>query len=189
MKNYIIIILTLMAFKTNAQEPIKALKVGDRVPESFWQQEHSIYQNGKTTKQNLSAYKGKLLILDFWATWCSNCINSFSKLDSIQRQYSDDLAIILVNSTGNGDDAEKIAQLYGKLKKEGFNLQLPSLVNSELRVLFPHKVLPFSIWLDEAGTIAGFTNSIFLNRENINQLLKRKAAKQIKLKSVKAKQN
>jgi hypothetical protein len=50
----------------SAQKPletIKAFNVGDKLPDSFWKQEHTVYRNGKTGTETLEQYKGKLLIL------------------------------------------------------------------------------------------------------------------------------
>jgi thiol-disulfide isomerase/thioredoxin len=41
--------------------------------------------------QELIYFNGKLMILDFWATWCGACISKFPKLDSLQKKYADKL--------------------------------------------------------------------------------------------------
>lgn len=48
--------------------------------------------SGKTEsgdKVNLSDYKGKVLILDFWASWCKPCKEEFPFLIELYNQYSD----------------------------------------------------------------------------------------------------
>ena len=46
------------------------------------------------TKIKLSDYKGKTVILDFWATWCPPCRKGIPDLVSIQDKFKDDLVII-----------------------------------------------------------------------------------------------
>ena len=47
---------------------------------------------------DLSQYKGKVVYLDFWASWCTPCHLSFPWMNDIQRQYgSDGLVIIAVD--------------------------------------------------------------------------------------------
>jgi peroxiredoxin len=41
--------------------------------------------NGRTV--SLSDYKGKAVVLNFWATWCSDCREEFPALDDLQRRY------------------------------------------------------------------------------------------------------
>lgn len=48
--------------------------------------------DGKTVK--LSDYKGKVVIIDFWATWCPPCRKGIPDLISIQDEYKKDVVII-----------------------------------------------------------------------------------------------
>ena len=50
------------------------------------------------TELDLSAHAGKVVILDFWASWCIPCLRSFPWLNSMHEKYSDDgLVIIAIN--------------------------------------------------------------------------------------------
>jgi len=47
---------------------------------------------------NLDQYKGKVVYLDFWASWCVPCRKSFPWMNQLQQKYSaDELVIIAVN--------------------------------------------------------------------------------------------
>jgi peroxiredoxin len=50
-------------------------------------------KDGKEVK--LSDYRGKTVILDFWATWCWPCNQSLPKTDAIGAQYSDKGVVVL----------------------------------------------------------------------------------------------
>lgn len=52
--------------------------------------------NGNTHR--LSAFKGKIVILHFWATWCAPCVQEFPKLTASVRGYGKDIEVLAVSS-------------------------------------------------------------------------------------------
>ena len=46
---------------------------------------------------SLDDYKGEIVILDFWATWCGPCRIAMPMLDDIQKEYSGKLSVVAVN--------------------------------------------------------------------------------------------
>ncbi len=62
---------------------------------------------------NLSDYQGKVVVLDFWASWCVPCRRSFPWMNEMQQKYGDDgLVIIAVNLDNESSDARKFLQQY-----------------------------------------------------------------------------
>ncbi len=156
---FIVLAVLCLNFSANAQASYSRAKntspqtntplyVGDRLPESFWQQEHTIYANGKTIKQTLAAYQNKLLIIDFWATWCGSCIKKFSLLDSLQNQYAGELAVLLVNAKKSKDNTARVEET---LKSHHFSSVLADTV---LSLNFPHRMLPHYVWLHNGRVFA-----------------------------------
>lgn len=161
------LMLCLFNVQLMAQE-IKPLRVGDKLPEIFWQQEHTMYANGKTTKQTLAPYKGKLFILDFWATWCGSCIKKFPLSDSLEKT-DPNVKIILVNTSATKDTPEKIG---ATVRNYGPNLQ--TLVNDTLLTrFFPQVQLPHYVWI-ENGQVRAITGSEFFNRAKVLNALQRR---------------
>lgn len=146
-----------------------ALKIGDKLPEWFWQKQFSIYYEGKTTQQNLSAYKGKLLVLDFWATWCGTCIGKFPITDSLQRENKE-LKVLLINSN-KADQPADVAKFFAN-NANGKTHPMPTLVgDTSIKALFPHKYVPHYVFVDYRGLVIGFGSYHFLNRAMVANLM------------------
>lgn len=62
---------------------------------------------------HLASFKGKYLLVDFWATYCSTCIAKRMELDSIHKKYGDDLQIISIS-------LDKEAATVAGFRKEKF---------------------------------------------------------------------
>ncbi|MGB4400563.1 MAG: TlpA disulfide reductase family protein, partial [Daejeonella sp.] len=84
---------TLCLFLSNtALAQTAALKIGDKVPDVTINN----ISNYKSTSAKLSDFKGKLLILDFWATWCAPCIAMIPKMDSLEKAFEGKVAFLSV---------------------------------------------------------------------------------------------
>jgi thiol-disulfide isomerase/thioredoxin len=55
---------------------------------------------------DLAAYKGKVVYLDYWASWCGPCRASFPFMNELQKKFSSDVVIIGVSVDTDKKDAE-----------------------------------------------------------------------------------
>ena len=65
----------------------------------------------------LGEFKGKVLILDFYATWCEPCRDSIPHLVDLQQRYQDEVRVIGLN-VGGEDDIERVPEFAKR-----FNIQ------------------------------------------------------------------
>ncbi len=145
-----------------AQDKIAPLKIGDRVPDLFI--ENIINQPGGTA--HLSDFKGKLLILDFWATWCRPCVEAIPRFEQLQREFDDQLQILMVTSL----PTSSIAKFFSDRK-----ISLPSVTNDQkLSKLFPHKYVPHEVWIKD-GKVIAITGEAEVTAINIKAQLSGKA--------------
>ena len=62
---------------------------------------------------NLDEYDGKVVVLDFWASWCVPCRRSFPWMNEMQKKYgADGLVIIGVNMDSDASEAEVFLRDY-----------------------------------------------------------------------------
>ena len=151
---------------------VKPVMLGFRVPEEFWTHEFTIYENGVYKKQNLEMFRGKPLILDFWATWCTSCMPNFPKLDRFKQMHDERINFLLVNSYDR--DIDKITEIFEGEKFKSFRTKTPSIVFDEyLKKLFPHQAVPIYIWLDDFGVLGATSTSDFVNDAQVKVLIDR----------------
>jgi thiol-disulfide isomerase/thioredoxin len=152
----------------------KPLGVGDSMPSFLF----SHVLNTNQTEIDLSQLAHKLVILDFWATWCSSCIKGFAKLDTLQQQFPLQLQPILVNNLlTSGDSEEKIkAYLLKRNSTSKTTICFPVAIEEEqeLKQLFPCMFLPHYVWLYQNKVVA-ITSSSELTKENIRAILSGKS--------------
>jgi thiol-disulfide isomerase/thioredoxin len=65
--------------------------------------------------QKVKDLKGKVVILDFWATYCPPCIEEIPHLMELQAKYGEDLIVIGLN-VGGDEDRPKIPEFMERLK-------------------------------------------------------------------------
>ncbi len=65
--------------------------------------------------QKLKDYQGKVVILDFWATYCPPCIEAIPHLLELQARYGSDLQVIGLH-VGGAEDKDKVPEFVEKLK-------------------------------------------------------------------------
>lgn len=85
---------TLVAFLISAvlasANAVALPKVGDRAPDDF----------GRTLsgeRPKLAEYAGKVVVLSFWASWCTYCLKELPVLENLQRLGKGQLQVIAVN--------------------------------------------------------------------------------------------
>lgn len=103
--------------------------------------------DGKTI--NLSDYKGKIVIIDFWATWCPPCRKGIPDLISIQKEYNKDVVIIGISL----DDARTIKEVPGFIKDYGVNYPIVYGDENVVNAYGGIRSIPTAFVIDKKGNI------------------------------------
>lgn len=97
---------------------------------------------------NLAQYKGKVVYLDFWASWCGPCAQSMGFLDSLQSQFgTQGFEVVGVNVDENRQDAEDF------LSTHPVKFTLAADADGQCPGRFGVQAMPSSYLIDRHGVI------------------------------------
>ena len=119
---------------------------------------------------NLSDYKGNILLLNFWATWCAPCKEEMPSLDLLKSNKDlNNLKIFPVNV--GQDNVKKAEKFFDDMNIKNLNLYFDENIN--LTKKFALRGIPTSILLNKNGKeFARVIGSIDFNEENFIDWLK-----------------
>ncbi len=105
---------------------------------------------------DLTAFNGKLVLLNFWATWCPPCLRELPALDRLQKRLgSDQFEVVAVALDRRGYAGAR--EYYDKLKIE--NLEIYTGSTEAFGKEFPVDVFPASFMIDSQGRVLSFLRS------------------------------
>jgi len=159
---------------SGADGPIKVepLLVGQKLSEEFWKREYLVYNNGDTTRQTLEAYRGKLLVLDFWATWCAICLGQMKEKDELFNRFPADAKLIYVNPAQTKDTYTNIVKIQDRLAERSLSGKFQSIIEEDyLQQLFPNHIYPRYVWIGPRGDLIGLTLALSVTDGHIKDML------------------
>ncbi|WP_104382922.1 TlpA disulfide reductase family protein [Sphingobacterium sp. HMA12] len=179
----VILYFLVSMFSLSAQTPrkdsgadglsIKSLKVGDSIPTDLWNLPLTVINDHKGNNTiKLSNFKSKkLIIIDFWATWCAPCIKMLPKLEGYRSIYGQDIAILAVTD----ESKEKIQTFSARSNNPVFTVYEDQI----LKRYFPRHSLPHSIWIAD-GKLLLSNSSDYITDSNIQKAIQRKTIAEFK---------
>jgi thiol-disulfide isomerase/thioredoxin len=132
-----------------------ALKVGDSAPD---------FAKFKLDGKLPDSLKGKIIVVDFWASWCLPCAESFPVMDELQKQYGDRVAFIAVNVD------EKAADMQAFLKKHTVTFAIVRDAEQKLVGAVEPETMPTSFIIDKGGKVR-FLHNGFRGNETRKQYI------------------
>jgi thiol-disulfide isomerase/thioredoxin len=153
---------------TNTGQTLQGIRIGQTVPDVLVTGVSGLSLKDKPVTQfQLSQLRGKLVILDFWATWCSPCRNMVPVIDSLQKTFGEKVLFLSVTYQNAATVAPVLAQLQ-KIKP----FQLPEVTaDTTLHNLFPHRSLPHFVWISGDGIVQAITEEKEVTAQNIQKML------------------
>lgn len=155
--------LLLSSFSGVSQEQIRAAAIGDKIPDIVFKD----VINYKGSRISLEELRGKIIILDFWATWCAPCVAEMPKFSDLQNKFKTDLIILPISFENK--------KVVSQFKEKRSDLQLPFIIEppgSLIRKIFPHRGIPHSVVVDKKGLVMAITESSNITAEVIEKLVR-----------------
>ena len=121
--------------------------------------------NNPEVSSSFQNLKDRLLIVDFFGTWCVPCIRALPKLSALQRQFKDEIRILLVSD-------ESAGKLEGFIKKQSV-FTLPVVVDEQgiFTKLFQPPAYPYTVIVGKDGKVIAIPVSEDVNESNIAKWL------------------
>ncbi|MGV8878915.1 MAG: TlpA family protein disulfide reductase [Sphingobacteriaceae bacterium] len=123
------------------------------------------FRNQAGEQINLSALKGKVVFINFWATWCPPCIAEMPSIHSLQQKFDQNKQFVLLMV----DVDNRLEQSTAFMKTRNFKLPVVSSVGS-ISEDFISNTIPTTLILNKSGQVvfrhegaADYTNRDFIN--------------------------
>lgn len=128
--------------------------------------------NGKQV--SLASLKGKIVVLDFWATWCMPCIASMPAMEKLSKQHPD-VVFLFIATQENGVDAIKRVNTYVKTHRFPINVLMDQAIADRPKLFstataYQVKGIPAKMVIDKQGKWRFATDGYTSDAELINEL-------------------
>ena len=164
MKKFIMLVLLLIqsAYFLCAQQTSNLPVIGSLAPNIHFA---TFDIHKKTLKSDsLSSFGGRLVILEFWATWCMPCLPAMEHLNKLEKQFKDKLTIISLT--------EEDTSIVNKfLKNKSLELIVGIDRDSSAFNRFDPQTIPHSVLINKDGYIIAITSPEEITGRKIQKII------------------
>ena len=119
--------------------------------------------NANQESVTLESLRGKVVILEFWATWCGPCIATAKHLDELKEELGDKLVVLSLSG-------ESESTVTSHLRRKPSNAMVGVYSGSTIDRNYPHSAIPHGILIDQNGKVVEIDHPMSWNASTINQL-------------------
>lgn len=122
------------------EEGYLPLSVGDVAPDFS-----AVLTDGTTF--TLSEQQGKVVLLNFWATWCGPCVREMPAFEKLYGECGEDVAILAVNCM----ESEDIVKAFQE--ENGYTFPIACDPEGNVVLKYPSQGIPYTLVIDGEGVI------------------------------------
>lgn len=137
-------------------------------------------QYGNT--HNLDDYKGKVVFLNFWATWCGPCRNEMPEIQKLYEEYAqkgEEAEVVILGVAGPGVGQEgAVSEITDFMKENGYTYPVLMDETGEMFEWYGISAFPTTYMIDRDGNLYGYVTGQLtedIMRSIIDQTLEGKA--------------
>jgi peroxiredoxin len=142
MKKWLMLLLGIMAGNAGANELLIPIQGRPQAPDFILKD-----MNGQTHR--LADYRGKVVVVNFWATWCPPCVKEMPSMQKAWEAVQQDNVVIL--AINNGEDIRQVQAFHRKIP-----LSFPLLLDTNMQIMTEWKArgMPTTFVVDTEGRLA-----------------------------------
>jgi len=96
---------------------------------------------------SLDQYRGKIVMLDFWATWCGPCQMTMPLLEKLQKEYPENLVLLAINLQEPNDTVRDY------VRKQGLNSRVLLDEEGTVGETYGTDSIPMQVLIDKNGIV------------------------------------
>ncbi|MDD3839741.1 MAG: TlpA disulfide reductase family protein [Clostridia bacterium] len=116
----------------------------------------------------LSDYRGKVVMLNFWATWCGYCTVEMPEIQQAHEKYQQDLQVLAVNLTTS--EKNGVQDVVDYIDKEGYTFTVPLDEQGVSTTMYGVRGIPVTYFIDKQGYVA-FSHPGPMTKEQIEKYI------------------
>lgn len=148
--------------------PFDSWSMGSRVPAVGMQADDFSLTDLEGKSQSLSQYRGKIVLVNFWATWCKPCTTEMPAMQaSFDKLRDKGFVVLAINELEDDVKVREHIKQYGHT--------FPVLMDRDNKVANQFGVfgLPVSVFIDQQGRVQEYIKGGLLTEQKIDDVIAR----------------
>lgn len=146
----LVVVLVTSSFKSSAQKEVLSSTPPAKLPS------HILLEDTNGNVVSLSDFKGKFIIIDFWASWCSACMAEMHHIERLQEKINKDVEWVFINFDTFKEDWKTSLKKHKKIKGKHLFAGKYGSAAKKIKEEFSAgtiNTLPFYLWVNSMGEI------------------------------------